>query len=89
MSYFGPSDKPAGRIDYGGISASRLEALEDRLKDDVLAELAAFGGRYVIDVYSLEMLLNTIFAESSYTQKLRMGLSFLSGKKSMRTTSPF
>lgn len=33
--------------DYGGISASRLEILEDRLKDDVLAELDAFGGRFV------------------------------------------
>jgi hypothetical protein len=31
--------------DYGGISASRLEVLEERLKDDVLAELNTFGGR--------------------------------------------
>jgi hypothetical protein len=38
-------------IDYGGISASRLEVLEERLKDDVLAELEAFGGRWVF-VYS-------------------------------------
>lgn len=34
-------------IDYGGISASRLEVLEERLKDDVIAELNAFGGRLV------------------------------------------
>ncbi|THH28320.1 hypothetical protein EUX98_g5857 [Antrodiella citrinella] len=34
--------------DYGGISASRLEALEDRLKDDVIAELKAFGGRLLL-----------------------------------------
>jgi hypothetical protein len=34
--------------DYGGISASRLEILEDRLKDDVLSELDSFGGRYVV-----------------------------------------
>jgi hypothetical protein len=33
--------------DYGGISASRLEILEDRLRDDVLAELDSFGGRCV------------------------------------------
>lgn len=33
--------------DYGGISASRLEVLEERLRDDVLAELEAFGGRFV------------------------------------------
>ncbi|KAG1727742.1 inositol hexakisphosphate-domain-containing protein [Suillus lakei] len=34
--------------DYGGISASRLEVLEERLKDDVLAELEAFGGRLLL-----------------------------------------
>jgi len=32
-------------VDYGGISASRLEILEERLKDDVITELNAFGGR--------------------------------------------
>ena len=37
--------------DYGGISASRLEVLEERLKDDVLAELNAFDGRYEILVH--------------------------------------
>lgn len=31
--------------DYGGISASRLEVLEERLRDDVISELDAFGGR--------------------------------------------
>ncbi|KAG8213255.1 inositol hexakisphosphate-domain-containing protein [Butyriboletus roseoflavus] len=34
--------------DYGGISASRLEVLEERLKDDVLAELDAFDGRLLL-----------------------------------------
>ncbi|KAL6297864.1 inositol hexakisphosphate-domain-containing protein [Sparassis latifolia] len=34
--------------DYGGISASRLEVLEERLRDDVLAELNAFGGRLLL-----------------------------------------
>ncbi|CCL99307.1 uncharacterized protein FIBRA_01323 [Fibroporia radiculosa] len=34
--------------DYGGISASRLEVLEDRLRDDVIAELNAFGGRLLL-----------------------------------------
>ncbi|KZP23754.1 hypothetical protein FIBSPDRAFT_1042612 [Athelia psychrophila] len=34
--------------DYGGISASRLEVLEERLKDDVIAELNAFGGRLLL-----------------------------------------
>ncbi|KAH7884393.1 inositol hexakisphosphate-domain-containing protein [Phlebopus sp. FC_14] len=34
--------------DYGGISASRLEVLEERLRDDVLGELDAFGGRVLL-----------------------------------------
>ena len=36
------------RTDYGGISASRLEILEERLRDDVLSELHAFGGRLLL-----------------------------------------
>jgi len=31
--------------DYGGISASRLEVLEERLRDDVVSEVHAFGGK--------------------------------------------
>ena len=31
--------------DYSGISASRLETIEERLRDDVIAELNAFEGR--------------------------------------------
>ncbi|KAG8865965.1 hypothetical protein FRC20_009226 [Serendipita sp. 405] len=34
--------------DYGGISASRLEILEERLRDDVLAELRTYGGRILL-----------------------------------------
>ncbi|KAF8969228.1 inositol hexakisphosphate-domain-containing protein [Flammula alnicola] len=34
--------------DYGGISASRLEVLEERLRDDVIAELNSFGGRLLL-----------------------------------------
>ncbi|KAF5366650.1 hypothetical protein D9615_010603 [Tricholomella constricta] len=34
--------------DYGGISASRLEVLEERLRDDVIAELHEFGGRVLL-----------------------------------------
>jgi hypothetical protein len=33
--------------DYGGISAERLEVLEERLRDDVVSELHSFGGKYV------------------------------------------
>ncbi|KAF5341719.1 hypothetical protein D9611_001925 [Ephemerocybe angulata] len=38
--------------DYGGISSSRLEVLEERLRDDVLAELEAFGGRLLLHTES-------------------------------------
>lgn len=38
--------------DYGGISASRLEVLEDRLKDDVIAELREYEGRYAMFPFS-------------------------------------
>lgn len=38
-----PNVKPV--LDYGGISASRLEVLEERLRDDVVSELMSFGGR--------------------------------------------
>lgn len=31
--------------DYGGISAGRLEILEERLRDDVREELKTFGGQ--------------------------------------------
>ncbi|KAJ8072928.1 hypothetical protein PM082_016488 [Marasmius tenuissimus] len=34
--------------DYGGISASRLEILEERLRDDIISELNAFGGRLLL-----------------------------------------
>ena len=33
---------------YSGISATRLELLEDRLKSDVLAELETFEGRILV-----------------------------------------
>ncbi|KAJ7063606.1 inositol hexakisphosphate-domain-containing protein [Mycena amicta] len=38
--------------DYGGISASRLEVLEERLRDDVIAELKTFGGRLLLHTES-------------------------------------
>ncbi|KAI0635643.1 inositol hexakisphosphate-domain-containing protein [Trametes polyzona] len=34
--------------DYGGISAHRLEMLEERLRDDVVNEVNAFGGRLLL-----------------------------------------
>ncbi|KAI9061062.1 hypothetical protein FKP32DRAFT_1576534 [Trametes sanguinea] len=34
--------------DYGGISAARLEMLEERLKEDVVNEVNAFGGRLLL-----------------------------------------
>ncbi|KAK0446168.1 inositol hexakisphosphate-domain-containing protein [Armillaria borealis] len=34
--------------DYGGISAARLEVLEQRLRDDIISEGQAFGGRVLL-----------------------------------------
>ena len=34
--------------DYTGVSASRLEVLEERLKSDVIAELGEFQGRVLL-----------------------------------------
>ncbi|KAG7089324.1 hypothetical protein E1B28_011021 [Marasmius oreades] len=34
--------------DYGGISSSRLEILEERLRDDIISELNTFGGRLLL-----------------------------------------
>ncbi|VDC06830.1 unnamed protein product [Peniophora sp. CBMAI 1063] len=34
--------------DYGGISASRLETLEERLRDDVVSEVHSFGGKLLL-----------------------------------------
>ncbi|KAK0194057.1 inositol hexakisphosphate-domain-containing protein, partial [Armillaria mellea] len=34
--------------DYGGISADRLEVLEQRLRDDIISEGHAFGGRVLL-----------------------------------------
>ncbi|KAI0052293.1 hypothetical protein FA95DRAFT_1553613 [Auriscalpium vulgare] len=34
--------------DYGGISASRLEVVEERLRDDVVSEVHSFGGKLLL-----------------------------------------
>ncbi|KAI9439769.1 inositol hexakisphosphate-domain-containing protein [Lactarius indigo] len=34
--------------DYGGISAERLEVVEERLRDDVVSELHSFGGKLLL-----------------------------------------
>ncbi|KAL0572602.1 hypothetical protein V5O48_009363 [Marasmius crinis-equi] len=34
--------------DYGGISSSRLEVLEERLREDIISELTTFGGRLLL-----------------------------------------
>ncbi|KAF9243458.1 inositol hexakisphosphate-domain-containing protein [Melanogaster broomeanus] len=50
--------------DYGGISASRLEVLEERLKDDVLAELDAFGGRILLHTETVDGSVMPIWEEA-------------------------
>ncbi|KAG6900693.1 hypothetical protein C0993_005005 [Termitomyces sp. T159_Od127] len=49
--------------DYGGISASRLEVLEDRLKDDVLAELREYGGRILLHTETTDGTVIPIWEE--------------------------
>ncbi|PPQ64143.1 hypothetical protein CVT24_008773 [Panaeolus cyanescens] len=73
--------------DYGGISASRLEVLEERLRDDVLAELESFGGRLLLhtetadgavvpvweDVHPEDVVvLKDIMSASEHTQGLSL-----------------
>ncbi len=40
--------------DYTGVSASRLEVLEERLKSDVIAELQQFQGRLLLHTESAD-----------------------------------
>jgi len=40
--------------DYSGVSSSRLEILEERLKSDVIAELDEFQGRVLLHTESAE-----------------------------------
>jgi len=49
--------------DYGGISASRLELLEERLKGDIEHELQAFGGRLLLHTESGEGAVVPIWEE--------------------------
>ncbi|KAJ3508107.1 hypothetical protein NLJ89_g5936 [Agrocybe chaxingu] len=49
--------------DYGGISASRLEILEDRLRDDVIAELNSFGGRLLLHTETADGTVVPIWEE--------------------------
>ncbi|KAF7295972.1 hypothetical protein MKEN_01411800 [Mycena kentingensis (nom. inval.)] len=49
--------------DYGGISASRLEVLEERLRDDVVAELKTFGGRLLLHTESEDGTVIPIWEE--------------------------
>ncbi len=40
--------------DYSGVSASRLEVLEERLKSDVIAEIGEFHGRVLLHTETAE-----------------------------------
>jgi hypothetical protein len=62
------------RQDYGGISAERLEVLEERLRDDVVSELHSFNGKYahffslpyrLFDDLYLRLLLHTETSDGS------------------------
>lgn len=51
--------------DYGGISAERLEILEERLRDDVVSELHSFGGKYAQPFLSHRLIDNAGLLDSS------------------------
>ena len=71
--------------DVRGISGSRLELLEERLKADVLAELQSFGGRQVALCHSFMFLTCSLVVYSS-TPSAPAARSFLSGKRSPART---
>lgn len=68
-------------IDYGGISASRLEVLEERLRDDVVSELNSFGGRYGLRMHRHCPDDPLCFLDFSFTQRHQMALWFRYGKR--------
>lgn len=41
-------ERPFSNLEYTGISASRLEQMESRLKEDALAEASRYGGRILL-----------------------------------------
>lgn len=70
--------------DYGGISASRLEVLEERLRDDVISELNQFGGRCVgcsILPAHRKNAADVCLVDSCCTRKHLMVLLSLFGKR--------
>ena len=59
---------------YAGISSTRLELLEDRLKSDVLAELKAFDGRLLLHSEAADGSVNPLWepvADESSIKTLR------------------
>ncbi|KAG8898129.1 hypothetical protein FRB99_007645 [Tulasnella sp. 403] len=54
--------------DYGGISASRLEILEDRLKGDVIAELRNFGQRLLLHTETSDAAVVPVWEEVEDSQ---------------------
>ncbi|GAA5932545.1 uncharacterized protein JCM15063_001257, partial [Sporobolomyces koalae] len=59
---------------YSGITASRLEVLEERLKSDVLAELRAFDGRILLATEAEDGSVNHVWEtieDESQVQTLR------------------
>lgn len=67
--------------DYSGVSSSRLEVLEDRLKSDVLNEIKAFQGRYV--PFGGASSATNGLAVCFYTLRLLMDMLHRCGKASM------
>jgi hypothetical protein len=77
-------------LDYGGISAERLEILEERLRDDVVSELHSFGGKYVqpLPVLPLAAIDNAGLLDFSCIPRPLMDQWSQCGKKSARAMWP-
>jgi hypothetical protein len=54
-SHLPPAPTP-GLQEYAGIDATRLEAMEQRLKADVLAEAARYNGRVLVARWDAPLL---------------------------------
>lgn len=50
-------------MEYAGIDAGRLEAMEERLKGDVLAEAAKFHGRILLACETAPAAYDGVHAE--------------------------
>ncbi|GHP04500.1 hypothetical protein PPROV_000325400 [Pycnococcus provasolii] len=57
------ASKPFANVEYRGIAASRLEAMERQLRRDVLAEAARYGGRIMVTEETDDMQVVSVWRD--------------------------